>query len=196
MLRRNNPARRFAGLMYRFAHFLRNRVWIAILRGRGARLENSAYFVRGCMVTSPKNIRIGPHCYIDRCHLYALAPIEVGRNTIVGRDAFICTGSHDVNSEEFTLVTKPIRIGDFVWIATGAIILPGVTIGNGAVVGAGAVVSHDVPSGSVVVGNPARVVKTDRALPAGFDPLRFAENGVADAWTEFRASLRAGSASQ
>ncbi|MNN96997.1 Maltose O-acetyltransferase [compost metagenome] len=53
---------------------------------------------------------------------------------------------------------RPIRIGRNVWIGGGAIVLPGVTIGDDAVVGAGSVVTRDVPAGATVVGNPARAV--------------------------------------
>ena len=53
---------------------------------------------------------------------------------------------------------RPVRIGNDVWIATRAIVLAGVTIGDGAIVGAGAVVSEDVPARTIVSGNPARVV--------------------------------------
>ena len=52
-----------------------------------------------------------------------------------------------------------VVIGDYAWIGGGAILLPGVTIGEGAVVGAGSVVSKDVPPYSVALGNPARVIK-------------------------------------
>ncbi|MGZ4695305.1 MAG: CatB-related O-acetyltransferase [Acidimicrobiales bacterium] len=54
----------------------------------------------------------------------------------------------------------PIRIGHGVWLGHGAVILRGVTVGNGAVIGAGAVVTADCPAYAVVVGNPARVVRT------------------------------------
>jgi maltose O-acetyltransferase len=54
----------------------------------------------------------------------------------------------------------PITIGNSVWIGGAAVICPGVTIGDEAVVGAGAVVTRDVPAGAVVVGNPARVVRS------------------------------------
>ena len=59
------------------------------------------------------------------------------------------------------LVSKPayIKVGNDVWIGAGAIILPGVTIGEGAIIGAGAVVTKDVPPLAVVVGNPGRVIK-------------------------------------
>ena len=57
------------------------------------------------------------------------------------------------------MVTKPITICDNVWVATGAVVLPGVTIGEGAVVGAGAVVTKDVEPWTVEGGNPARFIK-------------------------------------
>ena len=55
--------------------------------------------------------------------------------------------------------SRPISIGDDVWIGTGVIVLPGVRIGNGAVVAAGSVVRSDVPDGALVAGNPARVIR-------------------------------------
>lgn len=57
-------------------------------------------------------------------------------------------------------ITKPIKVGNDVFIGNNTIILPGVTIGNNVVVGAGAVVSRDIPDNSLAVGIPARVVKT------------------------------------
>ena len=54
---------------------------------------------------------------------------------------------------------RPIRIGHDVWIGGGAIILPGVTIGDRSVIGAGSVVVRDVPAATVVVGNPARILR-------------------------------------
>jgi maltose O-acetyltransferase len=52
---------------------------------------------------------------------------------------------------------RPVRIGHDVWIGGGAIILPGVSVGNNAIIGAGSVVTRDVPEGVTVMGNPARV---------------------------------------
>lgn len=57
-------------------------------------------------------------------------------------------------------ITKPITIGDYVYIGTHAIILPGVTIGNNCIVAAGAIVTKDVPDNSVVAGVPARRIKS------------------------------------
>lgn len=57
-------------------------------------------------------------------------------------------------------ITKPIVVGDNVYIGNNVIILPGVTIGSNVVIGAGAIVSRDIPDNSVAVGVPARVIKT------------------------------------
>lgn len=62
-------------------------------------------------------------------------------------------------------ITKPINVGNDVYIGNNVIILPGVTIGNNVIIGAGAVVTNDIPNNSVVVGVPAKVIKTaDRYL--------------------------------
>ena len=54
---------------------------------------------------------------------------------------------------------RPIRIGRNVWIGGGAIILPGVTIGDNALIGAGSVVTKDIPSRVFAAGNPCRVIR-------------------------------------
>lgn len=59
---------------------------------------------------------------------------------------------------------KPITIGNHVWIGGNALIMPGVTIGNDVVVAAGAVVTKDVPDGTMVAGNPAKVIRCWEAL--------------------------------
>lgn len=58
--------------------------------------------------------------------------------------------------------TAPVIIGDTVWIGGGAIILPGVTIGNNVVIGAGSVVTKDIPDNVIAVGNPCRVIKENK----------------------------------
>ena len=73
-------------------------------------------------------------------------------------------------------MAQPIKIGNDVWVGGGAIILPGVTVGNGSTIGAGSVVTHDVESYTVVAGNPARVI---RRLPhkVTAEPLTAQEAG-------------------
>lgn len=74
------------------------------------------------------------------------------------------------NGLEGPEMTKPIKIGNDVWVGGGAIILPGVTVGDGSTVGAGSVVTRDVEPYTVVAGNPARTIrrlsKTGPAQPS------------------------------
>ena len=77
----------------------------------------------------------------------------------IGEYCKIITGDHDICSLNFDLKESSIRIQDNCWIATGAMILSGVTVGEGAVVAAGAVVTKDVEPWTVVAGNPAKFIK-------------------------------------
>lgn len=70
----------------------------------------------------------------------------------------IWTEQHDYNSPTYASVEKPVIIEDYVWIASRATILPGVTIGKESVVASGAVVTKDVPPLSIVGGVPARII--------------------------------------
>ena len=69
------------------------------------------------------------------------------------------TGYHDISSNTFDLIIKPITIGDGVWITTRVTILPGISIGDYAVAAANSVVTKDVEAFDVVGGNPAKFIK-------------------------------------
>jgi acetyltransferase-like isoleucine patch superfamily enzyme len=89
------------------------------------------------------------------------ATVRIGRNVVISPHVLIYTGSHQIgagNRRAREVVAEPVSIEDGAWIAVGAIILPGVTIGRGSIVAPGAVVFQDVPPNSYVKGNPARVV--------------------------------------
>ncbi|WP_198305532.1 Coenzyme F420 hydrogenase/dehydrogenase, beta subunit C-terminal domain [Arcobacter vandammei] len=85
--------------------------------------------------------------------------ITIGKGATIARDVVIRDyDGHTIELPDYK-IAKPITIGKNVWIGNRAMILKGVTIGDGAIVGAGSIVTKDVPSGAIVVGNPARVVK-------------------------------------
>jgi maltose O-acetyltransferase len=110
------------------------------------------------------NVRLGINAFINfNCVFLDCALIEIGDNLQMGPAVQMYTAAHPLEADvrrSGLEYARPIRIGHDVWIGGGAIILPGVTIGDGSVVGAGTVVVHDVPPASVVVGNPARIVRT------------------------------------
>jgi len=131
-----------------------------LLRFTGARFDKTTSFGRFTQIDLPWNLTVGQYSAIgDDVWVYCLDKITIGDKVCVGIGVKLLTGSHDIGSRYFNLVTKPIVIHSGAWIANYAIILPGVIIGEGAVVGACAVVTKDVPPWTVVAGNPARVIK-------------------------------------
>ena len=88
--------------------------------------------------------------------------IFVGDNVMFGPNVIIATAGHPVIHRYGKKVAQfniPVRIGKNVWIGAGAIVLPGVTIGDHSVIGAGSVVTKDIPPNVVAVGNPCRVLR-------------------------------------
>lgn len=96
------------------------------------------------------------------CVFLDLAPIRIGRRTLIGPKVQLLTAVHPFDAAERATKTeagKPVTIGDDCWIGGGAIVCPGVTIGDRAVIGAGAVVTRDIPADSIAAGNPARILR-------------------------------------
>jgi len=114
------------------------------------------------------NIHLGRDVFLNfQCVLLDVAPITIGDGTQVGPNVQIYAADHprDPKARLAGLECgKPIAIGKNVWIGGGAILLPGITVGDHAIIGAGSVVTQDVAPGATVAGNPARVVR-----PGGFE---------------------------
>lgn len=93
---------------------------------------------------------------VDDGHVY------VGNNVMFGPNVVIATANHPINvelREKLFQYNKDVHIADNVWIGAGAIIVPGITIGENSVIGAGSVVTKDIPANVVAVGNPCRVLR-------------------------------------
>jgi acetyltransferase-like isoleucine patch superfamily enzyme len=110
-----------------------------------------------------KNIRIGARVFINQnCTIYALAEVTIGNDVMIGPNVSLITSEHPVapSQRRAYLLGRPITIENGVWIAAGAIVIGGVTIGENSVVAAGSVVTHDVAANTLVGGNPARVIRS------------------------------------
>lgn len=124
----------------------------------------------GCYVESPfysnfggRNVHFGNGVYanfnltlVDDTHIY------VGDYTMIGPNVTIATAGHPLLPmlrQKGLQYNASVRIGKNCWIGAGAILLPGVTVGDDTVIGAGSVVTKDIPSGVVAVGTPCRVLR-------------------------------------
>lgn len=126
----------------------------------GAKLAKTVNISRTANIDHPWNLTMGHLSSLgDNSWSYCLAPITIGQKCCIGKDVFLLTGSHDVNDVNFNLIKKPIIIKDCSWIATGAYILPGVSIGEYSVVGAKSLVIKNTEPFSIVGGNPAKFIK-------------------------------------
>jgi acetyltransferase-like isoleucine patch superfamily enzyme len=108
-------------------------------------------------------IRVGQRVFINQnCTLYDLAEISIGDDVMIGPNVSIITEGHPVapSQRRACVVAKPIVIERNVWIAAGATIIGGVTVGENSVVAAASVVTRDVPPNTLVAGNPARTIRS------------------------------------
>jgi len=121
-----------------------------------------------------KLLTIGDGVFINvGCHFDVHAPVNIGRNAVLGHDVMILTATHELGPPQERcgpLVFAPVSIGAGAWLGARSLVLPSVTVGDGAVVAAGAVVTRDVPANTLVAGVPARVVGTPESgrSPAAF----------------------------
>lgn len=104
-------------------------------------------------------IRIGARSVINRgCCLDGRGGLTIGDDVSISPGVWLLTDQHDMNDPDFPEVLAPVVVGDYAWLGSRAMVLPGVTIGEGAVVAAGAVVTRDVAPYTVVGGVPARPI--------------------------------------
>ena len=134
---------------------------VALLRAFGARVGKEVTIRAQVNVTFPWRLTVGDYVWLgEEVIVLSLAAVTIESHVCVSQRAFLCTGSHDFRSDDFTLIVKPITVRERSWIAAQVFIAPGVEIGAGSMVAAGSVVVENVPPGSLVRGNPAGVVKS------------------------------------
>lgn len=133
------------------------RFWLRVF---GARIGRGTRIYPDVRFWAPWNFTCGEFCILgERSQFQSMATISLGDRVVVSQEAYIATGTHELETSDFELVARPVRVGSRAWIAARAFVLPGVTIGEGAVVGAQAVVSKSVEPWTVVAGNPARIIR-------------------------------------
>jgi putative colanic acid biosynthesis acetyltransferase WcaF len=131
-----------------------------LLRLFGARLGRGSIIHPSTKVWAPWNLEMGDYAglgpYVD---CYNVAKVTLGDYCIVSQYTYLCSASHDYTRINLPLVSKPIRLGHRVWVASDAFIGLGVTVGDGVVIGARSSVFTDIEPWTVVAGSPARRIK-------------------------------------
>jgi maltose O-acetyltransferase len=178
---RSEKQKMLAGELYRpsdpeiQADWAANKAWLAAYNRsfaspseerRALLRERLALVGEGAVIRSPffcdfgLNIRIGRDVFLNfNCVILDVCEVAIGDGTQIGPAVQIYAADHPRDPAERAAgleFGRPVAIGRNVWIGGGAIILPGVTVGDDAIIGAGSVVTRDVAPGATVVGNPAR----------------------------------------
>lgn len=113
----------------------------------------------GGAITCDADVWLGPHTVI-----YGHGGVEIGAYSLISMHCRVLSSEHTIPDCQTPIrhtpdILKPTRIGRDVWLGAGVTVLGGVEIGDHCVVGAGSVVTHDLPTGSIAMGTPARIVR-------------------------------------
>lgn len=124
-----------------------------------AGVDSTSYIMPPLQIDFGCQMRIGKGVFVNHSlTCMAAGGITIDDGAMIGPNVRIVTDNHDFQNR-MVLRCKPVHIGRSAWIGVGAVILPGVTIGENAVVAAGAVVTKDVAPNTIVGGNPAKFIK-------------------------------------
>lgn len=137
-------------------HLFRNVYLKVVLKSLG----NHSEICRCIDIRSPRRIVIGSYSSINK-HVVLDGRgglLSIGNCVDIAQDSRIWTLQHDYNSPDYKAKGGDVLIEDYVWIASGVTVLPGVRIGKGAVVATGAIVTKDVPEYNIVAGIPAKKI--------------------------------------
>lgn len=138
-----------------------------LVRVFGGTIGRQVQIYPSVRIAVPWNLDIGDQCAIgDRVILYSLGRITIKERVTISQGAHLCAGTHDYVDPTMPLVKSPIFVDHDAWICADAFLGPGVHVGSFAIVGARSVAIKDVIPGTIVVGNPARVVRSRVAQPA------------------------------
>ena len=132
-----------------------------VLRAFGATIGEGVLVRHRVRIHWPWKLTLEDDVWIgEGAWILNLEPVTIGSNTCVSQDVFLCTGSHQFDSDTFEFDNAPITIGSRCWIAARATILRGVTVGDDSLVGACALVVKDVPPGSRITAPQGRAATT------------------------------------
>ena len=134
----------------------------AITRGE-PKVDDSFLLAPPFYTIGGPDISVGRNVFVNQnCTFYDLGGLYIADDVMIGPNVSIITSGHpiDPSQRRASVVAKPIVIERNVWIAAGATIIGGVTVGENSVVAAGSVVTKNVPPNTLVGGNPAKIIRS------------------------------------
>lgn len=129
----------------------------------GKTVDDGFMLIPPFYTTGGLDITVGRNVFVNQnCTFYDLGGLDIGDDVMIGPNVSLITSGHPIEPSQRRagVIAKPIVIGRNVWIAAGATIIGGVTVGENSVVAAGSVVTRDVAPNTLVGGNPARVIRS------------------------------------
>ena len=131
----------------------------------GKKVDDGFQLIPPFYTASGDEIRLGRNVFVNQnCTFYDLSGLDIGDDVMIGPNVSLITARHPLEPLQRRAATigKPILIERNVWIAAGATVIGGVTVGENSVVAAGSVVTRNVAPNTLVGGNPARVIRSIR----------------------------------
>ena len=132
----------------------------------GKKVDESFLLIPPFYTTGGDEIRVGRNVFVNQnCTFYDLGGLNIADDVMIGPNVSIITSGHPLEPSQRRAATigTPIVIEKNVWIAAGAILVGGVTVGENSVVAAGSVVTRDIPPNTLAGGNPAKVIRQLRS---------------------------------
>src|ERR1700722_6387504 len=132
----------------------------------GKKVDESFLLIPPFYTAGGDEIRVGRNVFVNQnCTFYDLGGLDIADDVMIGPNVSLLTAGHPLEPSQRRAATigKPIAIERNVWIAAGAIVVGGVTVGENSVVAAGSVVTRDIPPNTLAGGNPAKVIRQLRS---------------------------------
>jgi putative colanic acid biosynthesis acetyltransferase WcaF len=135
-------------------------VLVGLLKLFGANIGKDVRIKPGIHIRYPWKLNIGDHSWLADCYIDNLDQVTIGKNVCISQQAMLLTGNHNYKLASFNLITKPIELGDGVWIGAKSLVLPGVSAWSHAVLTAGSTAVKTMDAYTIYQGNPAIKTRT------------------------------------
>lgn len=124
------------------------------------KIAKTARIFRGCSFDAPRGLIVAEHSVINRgCRIDTRGGVRIGSNVSISEGVILLTAQHDPESDTFATTKSGIEVGDYSFIGTSAIVMPGRSIDRGGILGAGSILTKNIGEDQIWAGNPAKYIR-------------------------------------